>query len=74
MQFGGTPTDFRPMPIVGAGACEVRVRDASGAFRAIYLARFADAVYVLHAFQKKTPKTAKSDIGLAAARYKLIGT
>ena len=43
-----------------------------GAWRAIYVAKFADAVYVLHAFQKKTQKTSKADIDLAAARYKLI--
>ncbi|MBS0193322.1 MAG: type II toxin-antitoxin system RelE/ParE family toxin [Proteobacteria bacterium] len=73
VQFGGEPTDFKPMHIVGAGACEVRVRDARGAYRAIYVARFADAVYVLHAFQKKSQKTAKSDLELAAKRYKLIG-
>ena len=43
-----------------------------GAWRAIYVAKFADAVYVLHAFQKKTQKTSKGDIDLAAAHYKLI--
>lgn len=42
----------KPMPAVGAGACEIRVRDASGAFRAMYVAKFETAVYVLHAFQK----------------------
>jgi phage-related protein len=51
----------------------VRVRDVSGAFRAIYVAKFADAVYVLHAFQKKTQKTRIEDIELAAKRYRLIG-
>jgi phage-related protein len=61
------------MPSVGAGAYEVRVRDASGAFRAIYVAKFADAIYVLHAFQKKTQKTRKEDIELAAKRYRMIG-
>ena len=73
VQFGGEPADFKPMPTIGAGACEVRVRDASGAFRAIYVAKFAAAVYVLHAFQKKTQTTAKADLDLAAKRYKLIG-
>ena len=73
VQFGNEPKDFKPMPIVGAGAYEVRVRDSNGAFRAIYVAKFADAVYVLHAFQKKTQKTAKADLDLAARRYKLIG-
>lgn len=73
VQFGGEPTNFKPMSTVGAGACEVRVRDETGAYRAIYVAKFADAVYVLHAFQKKTQRTAKADIELAAKRYKLIG-
>jgi phage-related protein len=53
---------------VGAGAYEIRVRDASGAFRAMYVARFETAVYVLHAFQKKTQQTVKADIELAKIR------
>jgi phage-related protein len=73
VQFGGTPSDFKPMPSVGHGAYEVRVREASGAWRTVYVARFAEAVYVLHAFQKKTQKTAKVDLELAIRRYKLIG-
>ena len=73
VQFGGNPVDFKPMPTVGAGAYEIRVRDASGAFRAIYVAKFEAAVYVLHAFQKKTHRTAKVDIDLARVRYKMIG-
>jgi phage-related protein len=72
VQFGGMPSDFKPMPTVGTGAYEVRV-NIDGAWRAIYVAKFAEAVYVLHAFQKKTPKTSKPDIDLAAHRYKLIG-
>jgi phage-related protein len=74
VQYGGEPSDFKPMPDVGAGAYEIRYRDvANGAFRVMYVAKFADAVYVLHAFQKKTQKTDKSDIALAAKRYKMIG-
>jgi phage-related protein len=73
VQFGGVPRDFKPMPNVGLGACEMRVRDASGAFRVIYVAKFAGAVYVLHAFQKKTQRTRKDDIELAARRYRMIG-
>lgn len=73
VQLGGEPTDFKPMPSVGAGAYEIRVRDDTGAFRVIYVAKFADAIYVLHAFQKKTQKTAKGDLELAVKRYKLIG-
>ncbi len=72
VQYGGEPLNFKPMVTVGAGAYELRVRDDSGAFRVIYVAKFADAVYVLHAFQKKTQKTAKADIDLAANRYRRL--
>ena len=72
VQFGGQPADFKSMPVVGAGAYEIRVRDPSGAYRAIYVAKFEAAVYVLHAFQKKTQQTAKADVELAQVRYKLI--
>ena len=58
------------MPTVGSGACEIRVREESGAYRVIYVARFEDAVYVLHAFQKKTQKTAFPDLDLAKQRYR----
>jgi len=62
------------MPDVGAGAYEIRYRDrANGAFRVMYVAKFVNAIYVLHAFQKKTRKTAKYDIDLAVKRYKMIG-
>lgn len=74
VQYGGEPKDFKPMPIVGSGVHEIRYRDDNGAFRVIYVAKFADAVYVLHAFQKKTQKTSKPDIDLATNRYKrLVG-
>ena len=73
VQVGREPTDFKPRPIVGAGAYELRVRDEAGAFRVIYVAKFEDAVYVLHAFQKKSQRTSGADLDLAAARYKLIG-
>ena len=55
---------------VGQGVREVRIRDASGAFRIMYIAKFASAVYVLHCFQKKTEKTSKADLDLAAKRYR----
>jgi phage-related protein len=73
VQFGGEPTSFKPMPTVGAGAYEIRVRDKAGAYRAIYVAKLEAAVYVLHAFQKKSQQTAKADIELAKARYRMIG-
>ena len=58
------------MNTVGQGAKEIRIRDAAGAFRVIYVARFADAVYVLHCFRKKTQKTSKADLDLASQRYR----
>ncbi|BCH16468.1 hypothetical protein MesoLjLa_33190 [Mesorhizobium sp. L-2-11] len=57
------------MATIGKGVQEIRIRDDAGAFRLIYVAKFADAVYVLHCFQKKTPKTRKMDLDLAAKRY-----
>lgn len=73
VQVGSEPKNFKSMPTVGAGAYEIRVRDKSGAYRAIYVAKFESGVYVLHAFQKKTQRTAKADIELAKARYRMIG-
>ncbi|MGH7100943.1 MAG: type II toxin-antitoxin system RelE/ParE family toxin [Acetobacteraceae bacterium] len=58
------------MVAVAQGVREIRIRDASGAFRVLYVAKFADAIYVLHCFQKKTKATSKTDLDLAAARYR----
>jgi len=58
------------MNTVGKGVKEIRIRDAAGAFRVLYVAKFAEAVYVLHCFQKKTEKTTKADLELAAKRYR----
>jgi phage-related protein len=69
VQRGLMPTDFKPMLSVGKGAYEIRVH-VLGEWRVLYVARRGDAVYVLHAFQKKSPKTAKPDIDLAIRRYK----
>ena len=69
VQRGEQADDFKPMPSIGKGVEEIRVRDDSGIYRVIYTARLADAVYVLHAFQKKTQTTAKRDIALASQRY-----
>lgn len=69
-QRGLMPDNWKPMKTVGPGACEIRVKDEAGIYRVIYIATFAEAVYVLHAFQKKTQKTAKSDLDLAKARLK----
>ena len=71
VQQGLPPSDWKPMPMVGSGAAEIRIHDETGAFRVIYIASRDDAVYVLHAFQKKTERTAKRDLDLAATRLKL---
>jgi phage-related protein len=68
VQRGLDPDDWRPMPSIGAGVREIRVRERAGAFRVIYAATFVDAVYVLHAFQKKARQTAKRDVDLAKSR------
>ena len=72
LQLGGVPSDFKSLPIVGAGAYEVRV-SIKGEWRAIYVAKFLEAIYVLHTFPKKTQKTSKADLDIATARYKRIG-
>jgi len=69
LQRGEQPEDFKPMPSIGRGVEEIRVWDDRGTYRVIYTARFADAVYVLHAFQKKTEGTAKRDIDIARQRF-----
>jgi len=70
VQRGDEPEDWKPMSTIGFGVREIRVRDEGGAYRVIYVAKFADAIYVLHAFQKKTQKTDKRDLDLAAKRYR----
>ncbi len=72
VQAGLQPGDWKPMNTVGAGAVEIRIKDKDGIFRVIYVARFEEAIYVLHAFQKKSQKTRKADIELAKARYKAL--
>ncbi|MEI9992897.1 MAG: type II toxin-antitoxin system RelE/ParE family toxin [Rhizomicrobium sp.] len=69
VQNGKDPDDWKPLGIVGPGVREIRIREPGGAFRVVYYAHFEEAVYVLHAFRKKTQKTAKRDLELAASRY-----
>jgi phage-related protein len=71
VQVGRDPNDWTPMATVGPGACEIRVREPVGAYRVIYVAKFKDAVYVLHAFKKKSQKTAREDLSLAKQRYRI---
>jgi phage-related protein len=70
VQEGEDPDDWKPMASIGPGVREIRIRDADGAFRVIYVAAFVRSVFVLHCFQKKTQKTSAGDIELAKRRYK----
>lgn len=58
------------MNTVGTGVREIRIRDVAGAFRVVYIAKFAGVVYVLHCFQKKSEATGKMDLDLATKRYR----
>ncbi len=69
VQNGLDPSDWKPMNGVGIGVREIRIH-VGGAWRVLYVAKFAEAVYVLHAFGKKTQRTSQSDIELAARRYR----
>ena len=69
VQRGQEPTDFKPVPSVGPGVYEIRIH-APDAFRVFYVAKFEEAIYVLHAFQKKTQKTARRDIETGRQRYR----
>lgn len=68
---GHDPSDWKPMPAIGPGVREIRIH-VLGEWRVIYVAKFADAVYVLHAFRKRTQKTRREDIELARQRYSRI--
>jgi phage-related protein len=70
VQEGCDPDDWKPVNTIGQGVREIRIRDKDGAFRVVYVAKFEDAIYVLHCFQKKTQKTSPEDIALALRRYK----
>jgi phage-related protein len=72
VQKGLDPSDWKPIPTIGAGVREIRIRDGIGAYRVIYIATLADAIHVLHVFQKKSQKTAQRDLALAAARLRAL--
>lgn len=72
VQNGKPPNDSKPMKTIGPGVLEIRIKEASGAFRVFYVANRPEAIYVLHAFRKTTQKTEKRDIDLAKARLKEI--
>ncbi|MBW3553048.1 MAG: type II toxin-antitoxin system RelE/ParE family toxin [Gemmatimonadetes bacterium] len=72
VQGGRDPADWRPMRVIGSGVREIRIRTAESGrvdHRVFYVAKFPEAVYVLHAFKKTTRKTSERDIGLGRQRY-----
>jgi phage-related protein len=72
VQLGESAEDYRPMPTIGPGVEEIRVRDVTGAYRVVCTARLVDAVYVLHVFQKKSRATSRIDVEIAARRFKVL--
>ena len=69
VQQGRHPDNWKPMPTVGRGAIEIRI-NAGGAFQVIFVATFDEAIYVLHAFEKRARKTPRHDVDLAKRRYR----
>jgi phage-related protein len=72
LQHGEDADDWKPMTTVGKGVREVRGKDESGAYRALYVAKYKEAIYVLHCFLKKTAQTSQADIDLAATRLRTV--
>ena len=66
------PDDWKPFDEVGPGTREIRIREASGVYRVMYVAKFEEAVYVLHCFQKKTQATSRRDKAIAETRYRAV--
>ena len=72
IQAGLEPDDWKPFNAIGAGTNELRFLDSSGIYRIMYVAKFEEAIYVLHCFQKKTQTTTKQDKAIATERYKAV--
>ena len=72
IQAGLEPADWKPFDDVCAGTREIRIRDTNGIYRVMYVAKFEEAIYVLHCFRKKTQATSKQDRAIATARYRAV--
>ena len=72
LQRGEAPDDWRPFPEVGPGVNEIRIDAPDGWFRVMYVAKFEEAIYVLHSFQKSARKTSRNDVEVAKARYRAV--
>jgi phage-related protein len=68
IQQGLEPDDWKPMTSIGSGVKEIRVKDISGAYRTVYIAKLPEKIYVLHCFQKKSQQTNQTDIDVAKTR------
>lgn len=71
VQCGNRPEDWKPFPGVGVGVYELRIH-AEREYRVFYIAKFDEAIHVLHAFVKKSQRTPKRDIDLAVTRYRAL--
>lgn len=71
IQSGLEPSDWKPMPSVGSGVQELRIH-CGNEYRILYLAKLAEAVYILHAFEKKTQKTPQAALDVACRRLQLL--
>ena len=71
VQLGLEPLDWKPIPTVGPGVREIRIHTALE-HRVLYVAKFAEAVFILHAFEKRTRKTPIRDVELARQRYRAL--
>ncbi len=72
IQNGLDPENWKSFQTVGIGVREVRISEEGNIFRVMYVTKFADKIYVLHSFQKKTHKTSPKDIHIAKTRYSAI--
>lgn len=72
VQAGLDPEDWKPFDDVGAGVREIRIKDSQGIYRIMFVAKFEEAIYVLHCFKKKTEATTKHDKDIAEARYRAV--
>ena len=72
VQAGLDPDNWKPFDEVGSGTKEIRIRETTGIYRVMYVAKFEEAIYVLHCFQKKTEATTRNDKDVAEARYRAI--
>jgi len=72
LQLGEPPQHWRPFPQAGSGTAEIRIDCKDGWFRVMYVAKFEEAIYVLHSFSKKSRQTSKTDVVIAASRYRSV--